>query len=70
MVTYLTTMDAGEDFVVCEERTKENPGLVVVGVNNFDSETFVFPSAAKMDPSYAIVTDAEGGVIRFSILRS
>jgi len=70
MITYLTTMPTGEELVLSEERAKEDSGLVVVGVNNFDSETFSFPLGTKMDASYAVVTDAEGGVIRFSILRS
>ena len=70
MITYLTTMPTREDCVVSEERAKDNSGLVVVGANNFDSETFSFPSSAKMDASYAVITNAEGSVIRFSILQS
>lgn len=70
MTSYLTSMTTGEELARPGEQAEEGSGLVVVGVNNFDSETFSFPSAAKMDPSYAVVTDADGGIIRYSILRS
>jgi hypothetical protein len=71
MLTYLTTMSAAIDTVVVSAGRKEDDsGLVVVGANNFDSETFFFPLSEKASAPYAVITDAQGCVIRFSILRS
>jgi hypothetical protein len=66
MITYLTTATPH----AAAGRTEDDSGLVVVGVNNFDSETFSFPSNEKASAPYAVVTDEQGSVIRFSILQS
>jgi hypothetical protein len=50
--------------------TAEDSGLVVVSVNNFDSETFSFPTHDDASLPYATLTDSERRVIHFSILRS
>jgi hypothetical protein len=70
MITYLTTMPIREDIVTSEGQSEDDSGLIVVGVNNFDSDTFSFPSNEKSSAPYAVVTDAQGSVIRFSILQS
>ena len=70
MINYLTTMPTRKDIVPSAGRARDDSGLVVVGVNNFDSDTFSFPSNEKTSAPYAVVTDAQGCVIRFSILQS
>ncbi len=70
MITYLTTMPTQENIVASAGPPEDDSGLVVVGVNNFDSDTFSFPSNEKASAPYAVVTDAQGCVIRFSILQS
>jgi len=70
MSTYLTTTPQREDFVVSGELAKDESGLVVVGVNNFDSDTFFFPPDDDATAPYVTVTDSERRIIRFSILRS
>ena len=70
MITYLTTMPIREDIVTSAGQSEDDSGLIVVGVNNFDSDTFSFPSNEKSSAPYAVVTDAQGSVIRFSILQS
>ena len=70
MNTYLTTLPTREAIIVSAGRPEDDSGLVVVGVNNFDSDTFSFPSNDKTSAPYAVVTDAQGCVIRFSILQS
>jgi len=70
MTNYLTTTRTREAIVASAGRAEDDSGLVVVGVNNFDSDTFSFPLNEKTSAPYAVVTDAQGCVIRFSILRS
>jgi hypothetical protein len=70
MTNYLTTMPTREgSVVVAGTRAEEDSGLVVVGVNNFDGDTFLFPAAKKLAAPYAVITDMHGSVIRFSILQ-
>ncbi len=60
------------DNLVAKKAQKESPkGLVVVSVNNFDSETFCFPPRAEPSvlPSVTVV-DLVRGTIHFSTLRS
>jgi hypothetical protein len=63
-------MPAHEDFVASAGRAEDDSGLVVVGANNFDSDTFSFPSNEETSAPYVVVTDPQGCVIRFSILQS
>ncbi len=71
MITYLTTMPAqSPEAIMSAGRAEDDSGLVVVGVNNFDSDTFAFPLNDKTSAPYAVVTDVQGCVIRFSILQS
>jgi hypothetical protein len=70
MTNYMTTMPKREGSVVVSgARAEEDSGLVVVGVNNFDGDTFLFPTPKKLASPYAVITDTHGSVIRFSILQ-
>jgi len=60
------------DNPMAKKAQKESPkGLVVISVNNFDSETFRFPPRNEplVLPSVT-VTDLTRGTIHFSTLRS
>jgi hypothetical protein len=54
-----------------QPQTVTSPGLVVVAVENFDSETYYFPPRNEVPelPSVTI-TDLNRGTIQFAILRS
>jgi hypothetical protein len=71
MVNYLATVPgpSPETRVVAGKSSVEDSGFVVVGVCNFDSETFSFPPDTASVP-YVTITDAQQGLIRFSILQS
>ena len=69
MIDYLATVPRREAAVVAGRRDDDS-GLLVVGVNNFDSDTFSFPSEPDAPAPYVVITDEQGGVIRFSTLHS
>jgi hypothetical protein len=71
MINYLTTMPQREAIVVSGGRAEDGSGLVVVGANNFEGDTFSFPqNDVSSGPSYVTVLDSERRIIRFSILQS
>jgi len=71
MINYLATvLGSPETRVTAGKPSAEDSGLVVVGVNNFDSDTFSFPVSDDTAFPYVTITDTQRGVIHFSILRS
>jgi hypothetical protein len=71
MINYLTTIPQREAAVLSGGRSEDDSGLVVVGANNFEGDTFFFPqNEPSGDASYLTVLDSERRVIRFSILQS
>jgi hypothetical protein len=71
MINYLTTVPKREAIVVSGARAEDDSGLVVVGVKNFEGDTFSFPQSDESSgASYVTVLDSERRIIRFSILQS
>ncbi len=65
MINYFATAPAREPQVIAGEPSAEDSGLV----DNFGSDTFSFPVPDGTTFPYVTITDAQRGVIQFSILR-
>ena len=71
MIYNMTTMPARDaDAIVSKDRPDADGELVVVGVNNFDSGTFTFPTEHDSPVPYVTITDVGKRTIQFSILRN